>query len=117
MSIKKKLKTSLPAERKGRGLQAFISQMDEIQTALNDGYTVKDIWQILHEEGRMPIQYRAFTSYVNRYLKETVTTDSQAITGEENAKKEGDEKTDRKNTTKPKKFNFDPTPLPKDDLI
>jgi hypothetical protein len=56
--------------QRGRGRQAFLAKRGEIKQALEDGYTAKEVWALLHEKGAMPIQYRTFIDYVNRYLKD-----------------------------------------------
>jgi hypothetical protein len=56
--------------QRGHGRQAFLAMRSEIKQALENGYTAKEVWALLHEKGAMPIQYRTFIDYVNRYLKD-----------------------------------------------
>jgi hypothetical protein len=56
--------------QRGRGRQAFLARRSEIKQALENGYTAKEVWALLYEKGAMPIQYRTFIDYVNRYLKD-----------------------------------------------
>ena len=55
-----------------RGAQraAFLAQKDEIAQALAAGWSVKDIWRTLSEEGRIRVGYQAFCEYVNRWIRE-----------------------------------------------
>ena len=46
----------------------FLSQKDEIQTALEAGYFQTEVWGILHKKGQMPVQYSTFASYVRKYI-------------------------------------------------
>ncbi len=57
--------------QRGHGRYAFITKRSEIKQALEDGYTAKEVWALLHKKGVMPVQYRTFIDYVNRYLKQS----------------------------------------------
>ena len=71
MNLSEELRKKAPqrSRLRGHGRQAFLAQRNEIAQALVDGYTAKDIWEHLHDQGTMPIQYRTFIDYVNRYIK------------------------------------------------
>lgn len=68
MSLSDELKKSPPPRQRGQGRQAFIARRNEIEQALDDGYSSAEIWQHLHDKGVMPIQYRQFVRYVDRYI-------------------------------------------------
>ena len=46
----------------------IIKLKDEIREALNLGYTKKDIWRLLKEQGKLNCSPELFTKYVNRYV-------------------------------------------------
>ena len=47
----------------------FLALRDEIEAALNDGWTVKVVWETLRDEGKVAFSYQAFNGYVNRLIK------------------------------------------------
>jgi hypothetical protein len=47
---------------------AFIILRTDIKQALNDGWTVKRIWETLCEEGKIDFGYTAFVGYTNRLV-------------------------------------------------
>lgn len=73
MSLSEEMKRQPPGRKKqrGSGRQAFLARRNEIAQALADGYLAKEIWEFLHEKGSMPIQYRTFIDYVNRYIQQS----------------------------------------------
>lgn len=54
--------------RRHTNLAAFLAVRDDVRAALDQKYTVKDIWANLREGGRIPFGYDAFINYVNRFL-------------------------------------------------
>lgn len=73
MNLSEEMKRQPPGRKKqrGSGRQAFLARRNEIAQALADGYLAKEIWEFLHEKGSMPIQYRTFIDYVNRYIQQS----------------------------------------------
>lgn len=62
----------------------FLALRDEIEEALNEGWTVKVVWETLQEEGKVAFSYQAFNGYVNRLIKnEREKPDAQAGTSGE----------------------------------
>ena len=49
-------------------LPAFIALKPEIAQALNDGWTVRQIWNTLHDEGKIKCSYQWFRTLVNRHI-------------------------------------------------
>jgi hypothetical protein len=47
---------------------AFIILRADIKQALDDGWTVKRIWETLCEEGKIDFGYTAFVGYTNRLI-------------------------------------------------
>jgi hypothetical protein len=56
------------SSRNARNLAAFLAQRDEIRNALEDGWTVYQIWETLHGEQKITTSYNAFCSQVNRLI-------------------------------------------------
>ena len=56
---------------RGAGRAAFLALKGEIQTALTAGWSSKDIWKTLHEEGKVQVTYQAFNRYVQRFIRGT----------------------------------------------
>lgn len=57
-----------PARRSGKGRAAVIALRTEIRDAVNDGWSVRLIWQTLHAEGAVQVGYHAFRRYVAELL-------------------------------------------------
>ncbi len=53
---------------RSHNLATVLALRGEIEQAIHDGWFVKDIWEALHEEGKVAITYQAFRVYVNRLL-------------------------------------------------
>jgi len=68
MSLTDDLKKSPPARQRGQGRQAFLARRYEIEQAISEGFSSAEVWQHLHDKGVMPIQYRQFARYVDRYI-------------------------------------------------
>lgn len=68
MNLSDELKSTPPQLERGQGLEMFLAQRVEIQKSLVDGYSSRRIWKHLHDKGTMPIKYRQFARYVERYI-------------------------------------------------
>lgn len=51
-------------------LPAFIALKPDIEQALKDGWTIRQIWNILHQEEKIKCSYQWFRTLVNRYIGE-----------------------------------------------
>ncbi len=49
-------------------LPAFIALKPEIELAIKDGWTVRQIWNTLHDEGKIKCSYQWFRTLVNRHI-------------------------------------------------
>ena len=49
---------------------AFLAMKEDISRAITAGWTAKDIWRTLRAENRIQVSYQAFTTYVNRFIRE-----------------------------------------------
>ncbi|MGR9117148.1 MAG: TraK family protein [Gammaproteobacteria bacterium] len=63
---------------RGYNRALFMSLRDEIKQALDDGWTVAQIYRLLHEEGKVPFSYQAFRLYVNKLILNPGQTRRQA---------------------------------------
>lgn len=125
MSLSEEMKRQPPGRKKqrGSGRQAFLARRNEIAQALADGYLAKEIWEFLHEKGSMPIQYRTFIDYVNRYIQQSkeqkvVEQTTTPIKEERSAAQtttEGEPK--RKTEDLTKRFEYSAKGKSKEDLI
>lgn len=46
----------------------FIALKDEIKQAIEDGFSVKDIWRLLDGEKKITMTYRTLVRYTNKYI-------------------------------------------------
>ena len=56
------------SSRNARNLAAFLAQRDEIGRALQDGWTVYQIWETLHAEQKILASYNTFCGQVKRLI-------------------------------------------------
>lgn len=56
------------AKKKRSGRVEFIAQIEDIKTALKEGWTKKDIWDQLHSEGKISFTYQMFLRYVDQLI-------------------------------------------------
>ena len=75
-----------PHARKASGKVAFLALKDEIALAVQSGWPVKEIWQTLHDEGRVAVGYHAFNLYVNKYIRDPVAATTHATAPSPTAK-------------------------------
>lgn len=54
--------------RSAQNRAAFLALRVDIKQALDDGWPVKNIWETLHEEGKVDFSYQAFRGYANRLI-------------------------------------------------
>ncbi|MGY6215753.1 TraK family protein [Methylolobus aquaticus] len=104
-----------PATGAGRGVQraAFLAQKNEIAQALAAGWSVKDIWRTLSDEGRIRVGYQAFCEYVNRWIREPVVPPAPSVAPNPSAGYRPDGHSRPKPTTG---FTLNPQPK-KEDLV
>lgn len=119
MALHDELKQRTPV--RGQGRHAFLARRGEIRRALQDGYSVKEVWALLYEKGAIPVQYRTFIDYVNRYLKndeqpQTQRTKTPPQPPSKGAKAES-KVVKRHGNQLTKRFKFDAKGRSKEDLI
>ena len=54
-----------------RNLAIFFVLRDEINSAINTGWSIKDIWQLLHDEKKIVISYQVFLRLVKKHTEYT----------------------------------------------
>ena len=70
MGLLEELNAAKKKSSLGSGKVVFLKYMEEIEEALNQGYTVMDVWSLLHKKGELQIKYNQFSVYVRKYIKE-----------------------------------------------
>jgi len=112
-----------PKPRIGKGRREFLTLKDEIGRAIAGGYTVREIWEYLHEKGFISIKYETFSDYVRRYgLRQTTvnvparSNPSVSKTVKMPPQTEKTPQRDEAQKGKPAGFKHDPTPK-KENLI
>ena len=55
--------------KRDKNLVAFLAVRDNVEEALEAGYSVTTIWTNMHGEKRVAFGYQTFLRYVNRYLR------------------------------------------------
>jgi len=55
--------------RRGKHLVAFLVIKDDVQDALEAGYSIKSIWEHMKETGKLSCRYETFLKHVNDHLK------------------------------------------------
>jgi len=74
--------------KKTSGRVVFLALKDEIAQAVQAGWPVKEIWQTLHDEGRIAVGYHVFNLYVNKYIREPAAAATLATSPPPTAKEQ-----------------------------
>ncbi|MBU1087517.1 MAG: TraK family protein, partial [Candidatus Omnitrophica bacterium] len=56
-------------QRANKGVIAVLGHQEEIASALEKGFNMLEIYEVMVEDGKMPVTYAAFTRLVNKYIK------------------------------------------------
>lgn len=78
MSLSDELRKTLAAKPERNGRHAFLVFKKEIEQALSEGFTIAETWRCLYENGRVPIQYRQFVRYVQRFITKEESNNTSA---------------------------------------
>ncbi len=92
-------------EKKGKRNNAkieFIALKEDIQEALDKGWSMKAVWETLSDEGQISFGYKAFRHYVLKLIKSE----------QENTREEKQSKS--KTTSEIKGFTFNPIANPEE---
>ena len=55
------------ATRKTKNFAAFLAQREQIRLSLADGWPISQIWETLHQEGKISTGYPAFCRQIKRW--------------------------------------------------
>lgn len=97
----------------------FLALRPDIKQALGDGWSVKSIWETLHEEGKVSFGYDAFLRYTKRLILPLAgRTPPQIPTGEPDVAMPVEQKTGEPVTQEALPqiggFTFNPSPKKED---
>ncbi|WP_367154080.1 TraK family protein [Methylomonas sp. HYX-M1] len=102
---------------RGYNRALFMRLRDEIKQALDDGWTVAQIYRLLYEEGKVPFSYQAFRLYANSLILNPGQTRRQAKGDKpETPQAEKPEPAAKQAADKVKGFVWNPNPN-KEDLV
>lgn len=69
--IASRAKTKTP--RQGKNRATVLALRGEIQQALDDGWSLRLIWETLKDEGKVAVSYQGFCGYVRRLVRDRST--------------------------------------------
>lgn len=87
-----------------RNKVAFLALQKDIREALDDGWSIKDVWATLFEEQKISFSYKTFRLYVNQFIPSSIKQDSAIMAD----KKGSSEKKPAVIPPKPQGFVFNP---------
>lgn len=102
--LRKKVPLAHSDRNQNRAL--FLDLRQEIKQALDDGWPMRSIWEILHEEGKVPFGYDSFRRYTRRLIVSPLIHLKHDTT--ETPKRKTDE------TPQIRGFTFNPSPKKED---
>jgi uncharacterized protein DUF5338 len=91
---------------------AFLALRNDINEAINAGWAIKTIWEILSEEGKITFSYKTFRTYVSRLIFAENST-RQRNTSSSDAANLSAKQTKNKVAAIPT-FTFQPNPNPEE---
>ena len=107
---------SLSKKQKGTGRVEFQTLQSDIQSAMDQGYSAKAVWQYLSDQNKISIGYRLFIKYVNRYLKQDVVQDTQVVAKEPEPPQNASSEPIQQQSA-PARFEFSAKPKSLDELV
>ena len=85
--VREMRKRGLPA-RRGAGCSAVLGRREEIAAAISEGYSKRQVWELLREQGALAIGYETFSRYVGEALAANAAVGSSI--GMDDEEEEGD---------------------------
>lgn len=82
------------------GKTQFIAHMNDIKTALDDGWPMKAIWETLYDEGKVSFTYKSFRHYVSQLIR----------TKQDDTRDDNSKESKSKSPSEIKGFTFNPKP-------
>ena len=98
--------------RNAKNRAQFLNVRDEIQEALDEKWTIKDIWETLHIEGAITFSYEAFRKRVNAWQNPSKPSTKENLKTQTN---KDDDKNETTETQSEKSFElpgFKHNPIP-----
>jgi len=82
--LKQRLELSNWAEKRclKQRMVEFLAVRDDIEAALNAGFSVKTIWKQLHELGKITYDYRNFVNHVNHLKSDIAARGGRSRSGD-----------------------------------
>lgn len=74
MSLLSELRKRGEPARRGAGRAAVLGRREEIETALRAGYTKRQVWELLSDQGALTIGFATFSRYVGEALATNAAT-------------------------------------------
>lgn len=103
-----------------RNLVMFQAVKDDVCEAISTGYSIRTVWEHMHETKRVTIGYHQFLKYTNQVLKKASQKPLKENIAQPEPKKEAkppekqSEKSSPGNQNKIQNFIFDPSPKKED---
>src|SRR5574338_1427625 len=72
--------------RQDKNIVAFLAVKGDVKAALDAGYSMKTIWEHLHETGRIEYRYETFTLHVKRHIRAKPLAGNQVEQQQEQSK-------------------------------
>ena len=72
--------------RQDKNIVAFLAVTGDVKAALDAGYSMKTIWEHLHETGRIEYRYETFTLHVKRHIRAKPLAGNQVEQQQEQSK-------------------------------
>ncbi len=92
----------------------FLALREDISEALESGWSITTIWEMLRDEGSFTATYNTFRLYVLKYLNGQKPGDSQKTTIEQPSKTLSQNNAKMKKPATIPSFTFNPIPNPED---
>lgn len=58
--------------RKDKNLVTFLALKEDIKEALNNGFSMKTVWEFMYENEHFKLRYETFVKYVNKHIKNEI---------------------------------------------
>jgi len=97
--------------RKDKNVVAFLAVRNDVQVAIEAGYSIKTIWEHMCEVGKISQRYETFRKHVRRYITHAPST--AKITNPEPQNTQKVQNLSSSKSDKPPKgdgFSYNPTP-------
>lgn len=114
------VKKKQSVKKRDRNLVMFQAVKEDVREAIAAGYSIRTIWEHMHEVQRVTIGYHQFLKYTNQVIKKhqekptkEQITQTEPKKGGQPAHKTPENRTP-KNPQKPQNFIFDPSPNKED---